>query len=80
MVKIKRRGAVYGIIGLMLCVAVYLNWSYVKTPDDLVVAGQVDEELGAAEDAAAVQQQCPDALVIGRMIERTGDMPGVIIK
>lgn len=34
----------------------------------------------AAKDAAAVQQQCPDALVIGRMIERIGDMPGVIIK
>lgn len=46
MVKVRRRGAVYGVIGLMLCVAVYLNWSYVKTPDDLVVAGQVDDELG----------------------------------
>lgn len=48
MVKVRKRGAVYGVIGLMLCVAVYLNWSYVKTPDDLVVAGQVDEELGEA--------------------------------
>lgn len=46
MVKVRKRGAVYGVIALMLCVAVYLNWSYVKTPDDLVVAGQVDEELG----------------------------------
>lgn len=51
MVKVRKRGAVYGVIGLMLCVAVYLNWSYVKTPDDLVVAGQVDEELGQATAA-----------------------------
>jgi len=51
MVQVRKRGAVYGVIGLMLCVAVYLNWSYVKTPDDLVVAGQVDEELGQAAGA-----------------------------
>lgn len=50
MVKVRKRGAVYGVIGLMLCVAVYLNWSYVKTPDDLVVAGQVDDELGQAAE------------------------------
>lgn len=48
MFKVRRRGAVYGVIGLMLCVAVYLNWSYVKTPDELVVAGQVDDELAIA--------------------------------
>ena len=53
MVKVRKRGAVYGVIGLMLCVAVYLNWSYVKTPDDLVVAGQVEDELAQAADAAA---------------------------
>lgn len=44
MIKMKRRGAVYGIIALMLGVAVYLNWSYVSTPDDLLVAGQVNSE------------------------------------
>ena len=53
MVKVRKRGAVYGVSGLMLCVAVYLNWSYVKTPDDLVVAGQVEDELAQAADAAA---------------------------
>ena len=31
MAKMKKRGAVYGIIALMLGVAVYLNWSYVST-------------------------------------------------
>lgn len=46
MVSIRKRGAVYGVIALMMCVAVYLNWSYVKTPDDLVVAGQADREAG----------------------------------
>lgn len=44
MAKMKKRGAVYGIIALMLGVAVYLNWSYVSTPDDLLVAGQVEQK------------------------------------
>lgn len=34
----------------------------------------------AADAVAAVQQQCPDALVIGQMIERANDMQGVVIK
>lgn len=50
MSKLKRRGAVYGIIAVMLGVAVYLNWSYVSTPDDLLAAGQT---AGAEEDASA---------------------------
>ena len=32
MKKIKKRGAVYGVIALLLCAAAYLNWSYVDTP------------------------------------------------
>ena len=44
MKKIKKRGAIYGVIALMLCIAVYLNWSYVGAPDDLLVAQQADEE------------------------------------
>lgn len=36
MKKIKKRGAVYGIITLLLCIAVYLNWSYVRAPEDLL--------------------------------------------
>lgn len=47
MMKIHKRGAVYGVIALMMCLAVYLNWSYVKTPDDLVVSGQVGDTEGA---------------------------------
>lgn len=56
MVSIRKRGAVYGVIALMLCVAVYLNWSYVKTPDDLVVAQQADEEAQAGKNYGEVEQ------------------------
>ena len=44
MKKIKKRGAVYGVIALLLCVAVYLNWSYVGAPDELLVAEQTDPD------------------------------------
>lgn len=44
----KKRGVVYGVIGVMLCVAVYLNWSYVQSPEELLVAGQADAELSGA--------------------------------
>ena len=30
----KKKGAIYSVIALMLCVAVYLNWSYSKTESD----------------------------------------------
>lgn len=42
MKKIKKRGAVYGVIALLLCAAAYLNWSYVDTPEDLLAAQQTD--------------------------------------
>ena len=39
----KKRGAIYSVIALMLCVAVYLNWSYSKTePDTAAVAAGVE--------------------------------------
>lgn len=44
MASLKRRGAVYGVIGLMLCVAVYLNWSYFQSPDALTIADQAAAE------------------------------------
>lgn len=56
MVSIRKRGAVYGVIALMLVVAVYLNWSYVRTPDDLTVANGVTEELGATESVTANEE------------------------
>ncbi len=30
----KKRGAIYSVVALMLCVAVYLNWYYAKTGGD----------------------------------------------
>ena len=33
----KKRGLVYGVIGVMLCAAIYLNWSYVQSPEELLV-------------------------------------------
>lgn len=44
MLSIRKRGAVYGVIGLMLCIAVYLNWSYFQTPEEMTVANQAAEE------------------------------------
>lgn len=63
MVKIHKRGAVYGVIGLMMCLAVYLNWSYVKTPDDLVVAGQVDTTTGGLYGDVASVDSGADGVV-----------------
>ncbi len=44
MSSVKKRSAIYGVIGLMLCVAVYLNWSYTQSPDEMVVADQAESE------------------------------------
>ena len=44
MKKIKKRGAVYGVIALLLCAAVYLNWSYVDAPDELLAAGETSTD------------------------------------
>lgn len=51
MKKVKKRGAVYGVIALLLCVAVYLNWSYVQAPEDLLSTGSAD---GGAADTTDV--------------------------
>lgn len=52
MKKIKKRGAVYGVIALLLCAAVYLNWSYVDAPEELLVAGQTDTDAAGTDTAA----------------------------
>ena len=55
MKKIKKRGAVYGVIALLLCVAVYLNWSYVGAPDELLVAEQTDpDSVETGADASGI--------------------------
>ena len=52
MKKIKKRGAIYGVIALLLCVAVYLNWSYVDTPDELQAGPDSTETSTDASGAA----------------------------
>lgn len=52
MKKIKKRGAIYGVIALLLCAAVYLNWSYVDAPEELLVAGQTDADTTGTDTAA----------------------------
>lgn len=53
MKKIRKRGAVYGVIALLLCAAVYLNWNYVDTPEDLLAAQQTDAEAAGQTDTAS---------------------------
>ncbi len=48
----KKRGAIYSVVALMLCVAVYLNWYYTKTGEDY----------GTADDSQA------DGKVLGESI------------
>lgn len=40
--KFKKRGAIYSVIALMLCVAVYLNWNYNKAENAEVNGDGVD--------------------------------------
>ena len=65
MTSVRKRGAVYGVIGLMLCVAVYLNWSYFQTPGELTVANQTMESAkktgSVYGEVTAVDHQTPDA-------------------
>ena len=56
----KRRGAIYSVVALMLCVAVYLNWYYNKT----------DEDYGSATDYQA------DGKVLGESILVNGTESG----
>ncbi len=55
MKKIRKRGAVYGVIALLLCVAVYLNWSYVSAPKDLLAGGNAGLSSDGGEEAAAAE-------------------------
>ena len=36
----KKRGAIYSVVALMLCTAVYLNWSYTSIPNDQIVSNE----------------------------------------
>ena len=67
MKKIKKRGAVYGVIALLLCVAVYLNWSYVGAPDELLVAEQTDPDSAETGAEASGTAECGDYFASSRL-------------
>lgn len=54
----KKKGAIYSVIALMLCVAVYLNWSYNRGDDDFSTASNTDDSkiLGQAQLVDGVAQ------------------------
>lgn len=51
---LKKRGAVYSVIALMLCVAVYLNWSYNKKNDQNYSAASTSENSKVLGEAKLV--------------------------
>ena len=72
MKKIKKRGAVYGVVALLLCTAAYLNWSYVEPPADLLqtdgssadsASAASDDGAAAGEAAASVQEANIESLI-----------------
>lgn len=54
----KKKGAIYSVIALMLCVAVYLNWSYNRGEEDFSAASNTDDSkiLGQAQLVDGVTQ------------------------
>lgn len=83
MISLRKRGAVYGVIGLMLCVAVYLNWSYFQTPDELTIADQAEasgsvygavtavDNTDASSDGSAKKTQKTDYFAQARLSRET---------
>ena len=72
---LKKRGAIYSVIALMLCAAVYLNWNYSKnnpeTPDDVTAssdytsgAGLLDKSVLVSKNTDAVSDYFADALFV----------------
>ena len=58
---IRKGSAVGAVVVLMLCVAVYLNWSYTKTPEDLTVASDVEAGKILGEAQLVEGSQAEDA-------------------
>ena len=73
MKKIKKRGAVYGVIALLLCVAVYLNWSYVGAPDELLVAEQTDPDSAETGADASGTAESGDYFASSRLSREQAD-------
>lgn len=57
----KKNGAVIAVIALLLCVAVYLNWSYSREVGDDIVVYDGDDYLQSAMDAEDAVETGTDA-------------------
>ena len=60
----KKRGAIYSVVALMLCLAVYLNWYYTKT----------DEDYGNATDYQADGKVLGESILVNGAEENGADM------
>lgn len=82
----RKKGAVYGVIAAMLGLAIYLNWSYVETPDELIVANQAVAQNGEMtggmdENAAATVVDANDYFAQSRLSrEKARDQAISILK
>ncbi|MBR5537061.1 MAG: SpoIIIAH-like family protein [Clostridia bacterium] len=59
----KKRGAIYSVVALMLCLAVYLNWYYTKT----------DGDYGNATDYQADGKVLGESILVNGAEERGAD-------
>ena len=59
MKKIKKRGAVYGVVALLLSTAAYLNWSYVAPPADLLPRKEAKPKAAAQESQVQSRASWP---------------------
>lgn len=58
----KKRGAIYSVVALMLCVAVYLNWYYTKTGEDYGTADDSQADGKVLGESILVDGQAGEAL------------------
>ena len=62
----KKKSAVYSVAALMLCVAVYLNWSYNKTDDGEYSSAAEFENAKMLGEAALVDSSQETKEISGR--------------
>jgi stage III sporulation protein AH len=74
--NIKKNGAVISVIVLLLCVAVYLNWSYSRTAeDDAAVSGETIVDVNGDEiiaEPASDQTRFDDSQWVIELTEENG--------
>ncbi len=74
---LKKRGAVYSVIALMLCVAVYLNWNYSRVDDGATVGADTTETGGGKVIGESVLVDSTDSeYVPPSQLETSGSLSG----